>query len=656
LPYMNHDRKIELFSRSEVFSTLPIDDIKVLAQHSGELRLEQGQLLFGKGSKSRSFYIIDQGEIAISHQQEIKQEEDILARFVPGDVVGEFEFFEEESRLANGVAHDPCCLLVFPGADSELEQLLVEYAHIFAKVYHRLIAINASRLRQTHKLISEKTSWLEEIKKQMFFDKLTGVYNRAYLEDELTRNLSSLGELFSVLVMKPDNFKLINDTFGHEVGDAALQSISARIQSNLRPQDLAIRFRGNEFVVLLPHSGLEEAQAIARQFLDSLNSFDIGMAIGNQSLRQSFSIGIACYPQHENDLIELAEKAFARVFYQRELGGNGIQIAETDLDEIYEFLKSIAIFSNLKLSELQQLARYLKPVTFDSQTTIFRAKEPGDELYIIQSGNISVKLPMPDGTLQEIAEIKSGDFVGEMAIFENAPRSATCTAKEECRIYTLHKDDFLHLMKESPNTAIRIMKNMLDITSGRVNASGKFISQMVKWGEEASRRAVTDKLTGVYNRRFLESELEKIFERSKAEQQSFALIMADMDYFREVNEGYSHEIGDKYIIEVANVFKKYFRPQDIVARYGGDEFTILLPDIDREEAMAIAENVRIQVGSLDFLKKFKGPELRLSVSLGLTIYPEVTSDIKELTKSADEALYKAKKGGRNQVVLALKSE
>jgi diguanylate cyclase len=108
-------------------------------------------------------------------------------------------------------------------------------------------------------------------------------------------------------------------------------------------------------------------------------------------------------------------------------------------------------------------------------------------------------------------------------------------------------------------------------------------------------------------------------------------------------------VGDQYIVEVAKVFKNTFRKTDITSRYGGDEFTILLPDTDLETAMKVAEEVRKSVEKLDFLDSLEGPDLHLSVSLGISCYPETASTMAQLTEQADKALYAAKHGGRNRV-------
>ncbi len=651
----NSSTVVDHLKKSIIFSHLPEEDLRVLSDFSAFYGYKKGEMVFEKGSKSRHLFIIDSGEVAITSIMESssrgKSQEmgQAIARFISGEMFGEFEFFENDNRTAFALAAEETVLLTFPREGEDLDHLFDEYAHIFAKIYHRLISVNAGRQRLTHRLISEKTGWIEELKKQMFFDKLTGVYNRTYLEDELARNFAFLGEIFSLLVIKPDNFKLINDSFGHEAGDSALQAISSKLQSLLRGQDMAIRYRGNEFIVVFPSTSLDEASELADGYLREMNGFDIGLAMKRDSLFQTFSIGVAVYPEHEKAFLDLVEKAFTKVFEQREVGGNGVRVASAGGDELYNFLKNVGMLSSLKMSELHQVSQHLDLLRFNKGDVIFREKEDGNELFIIKEGATSVRIHVQDGTEKEIALLKTGEFFGEMAIFENAPRSATCIAAEECEILRMNKEDFFSLMRLSPHTAISIMKNMLNKTTDRLNASGQFVTQMVKWGEDASLRAVTDKLTGVFNRRYLESELDKRFNKASQEGTSLTLVMADMDFFREVNEGYSHEVGDQYIVEVARVFTESFRKTDIVSRYGGDEFTILLPDTDLETGMLVTEEVRKNVEKLDFLKNLEGPDLHLSVSLGLASYPVTASTLAELTEQADKALYAAKHNGRNRV-------
>jgi len=638
--------KVDLLRNTEIFSGLNEAEHKVIADLSEYQAFEKDDLVFEKGSVSRNFYIVESGEISIKTELE---DDKTIAYFIRGDIFGEFDLFEDDIRTAYAIAGNRTKLLIFPKRGLNFEPVYKKHPHIFAKIYHKLINIDAGRIRNINKMVSEKTQWMKEIKMQMLHDKLTGLYNRAYIEDELYKNYDHLGAVFSVMVVKPDNFKTINDTFGHEAGDIALSSIASKVRSVLRKSDIPVRFRGNEFVIILPNTKLREAFEQAKIFFSELSNLDLGKMIKETSLTLNFSIGISTYPLHANNCEELVGRAFAKLFEQRDNGGNGILLDTEAVDNNIEFLKSVELFSSLYLSELSRIAKHLHTVEIKAGGVICNEGDEGKELFIIKTGSTSVLIKVQDGSNKEVAELLPGNFFGEMAIFENSPRSATCIAREDSTILKLDENDFFKLMETESETSIKIMKIMLDIMSERVSNTGNFIKEMVKWGNDASRRAVTDKLTGVYNRRYLENAIIEIFENAKKQNTPFSLIMADLDFFREVNESYSHEIGDKYIVEVAKVFKKAVRKNDIVSRYGGDEFTILLPDTTLKKGAEFAEKIRLGVMELDFLKKYSGPKIMVSVSLGIACYPETCTEQKVLREQADLALYKAKESGRNRV-------
>jgi diguanylate cyclase (GGDEF)-like protein len=317
-----------------------------------------------------------------------------------------------------------------------------------------------------------------------------------------------------------------------------------------------------------------------------------------------------------------------------------------------EFLKGVNIFADLGEEEVEGLVAALHPRELASGEVLFREGDPGGEMYVVEDGSLGISVTVPDGALLEIAAFSRGDFFGEMSIFEREPRSATCTAKIPCRLLSLHERDLSLLMAASPASAAKRMWRMLAVTRRRLEDTGEFLTDMVQWGEEARRRAITDPLTGLYNRRYLEEALEEQVNKAREGGRPLSLAMIDLDRFREINEGYSQEMGDRVIVAAAEVFRASLRPTDAAARYGGDEFTFLLPDTDARTAREVLERVRRGVEALTLLEGLGGPVTRLTTSQGLACFPEHGADARTLRDAADTALYKAKELGRNRVELA----
>lgn len=165
--------------------------------------------------------------------------------------------------------------------------------------------------------------------------------------------------------------------------------------------------------------------------------------------------------------------------------------------------------------------------------------------------------------------------------------------------------------------------------------------------------AITDVLTGIANRRHVMARGEEEFTRAErtrvkgAEAPTLCCIMLDIDHFKHVNDTKGHPAGDEVLREVVCRLRKSVRPYDVVGRYGGEEFLILLPDTLFEEAMVVAERIRIDIRSEPFA--ICGEDLCISVSLGISCFHERDSSLNDLLKRADEGLYKAKHAGRDRV-------
>lgn len=160
-------------------------------------------------------------------------------------------------------------------------------------------------------------------------------------------------------------------------------------------------------------------------------------------------------------------------------------------------------------------------------------------------------------------------------------------------------------------------------------------------------QAVTDALTGLYNRRYFEEALEKEVQRAKRQKQPFSIIGIDLDYLKKINDTYGHTFGDLAIKTIADVLKSNARSVDVPARIGGEEFNVLLPGINSGGAMIAAERIRKSIESveIDTIGHITG-------SLGVATYFEHSEDVEELLELTDQAMYTSKRNGRNRVTIA----
>jgi diguanylate cyclase (GGDEF)-like protein len=173
-----------------------------------------------------------------------------------------------------------------------------------------------------------------------------------------------------------------------------------------------------------------------------------------------------------------------------------------------------------------------------------------------------------------------------------------------------------------------------------------------KLGLALLRYAMFDSLTKIYNRKALEVSATKEISRAERNQTPLSVIMLDIDHFKQVNDQYGHQHGDKVLQDFANKLKKNIRQYDILARYGGEEFIILLPATTLEQALKLAEKLRQTVYSHAPKLSRKKPAEKISASYGVSCESASSIDWERLVGKADAALYKAKESGRNQVEAA----
>jgi diguanylate cyclase (GGDEF)-like protein len=264
-----------------------------------------------------------------------------------------------------------------------------------------------------------------------------------------------------------------------------------------------------------------------------------------------------------------------------------------------------------------------------------------DHVFIVLSGCLTVHVGSPEQPA--LATMETGACVGEMSIIEDRDPSAWVVARENSHLLEIHQS----LLWEMVNASHELAKNLLVVLSERVRSHNRVIADSYGELRKAEQSAVTDALTGLGNRHTMEDAFPREIERSVRDGRKLALIMLDLDNFKVLNDRYGHVVGDRVLAAIARTLKRQFRPDDILVRYGGDEFAVLLPNVSEGQALAIAERTREAVAS-ENLSLREDDTLNVSVSIGVAELG-LHQSLDALLGAADAAMYRAKRSGRNAV-------
>lgn len=315
--------KIDLLATVDLFSEFEEKDLEVFGEHAEFYDFDDGEDVYVAGTGDRELFVIQSGEIRIVRSDSEHNEID-LARFVAGESFGEQDFMSDQPRTSRAVSQGKSRLLIFPSRGTSLDEVMLDHPEIFARVLHRLLVLVAGRIRSMNKLVSENSSWVQELRQQVYGDKLTGLYSRGFLDDELPGMLGKWRGATGLLMIKPDNFKLINDTFGHEVGDQVLRILANRLKALIGDDDIAVRFRGNEFVAILPQADRDAIEKEAERIRLGMQESDLSPVVGDDKVPLTFSVGVTIYPDDTSDTGELVERANETVFAARDAGGSQV--------------------------------------------------------------------------------------------------------------------------------------------------------------------------------------------------------------------------------------------------------------------------------------------------------------------------------------------
>lgn len=264
-----------------------------------------------------------------------------------------------------------------------------------------------------------------------------------------------------------------------------------------------------------------------------------------------------------------------------------------------------------------------------------------DAVYIILAGRAEACLTHENCCWRVFME--PGECAGEISVIEDRKPSASVVAHSACQVLVIDAELFRTLVDRSSV----VTWNLLRILSTRVRRNDLMVVQSHAQQRIHERNALSDSLTGLYNRRWMESRLDRLVERYAQSQQALALLMVDTDHFKRFNDTHGHLAGDQLLISIARAITESIRSTDYACRYGGDEFVVVLPQADPAAALQVAESVCRAVRNQTSYAAGGYLDRPVSVSVGVaSLVPGM--DVRQLLASADAALYRAKADGRGR--------
>jgi len=274
--------------------------------------------------------------------------------------------------------------------------------------------------------------------------------------------------------------------------------------------------------------------------------------------------------------------------------------------------------------------------------TLLETDQENDRLYVILSGSLHVYLNRERS--EPVTTLGAGETVGEMSILDGGRVSAIVVAAEPCRLVAMKEELLWSMVQVSHSAAC----NLLTILTRRLRNANQIIEDQIAQFNSYREYGSIDSLSGLHNRHWFDQMLGRLLHRCHLAGKPLSLVMIDMDNFKEINDSFGHLAGDRAIHGIAQAIVGNSRPGLLAARYGGDEFVIILPEIELSRATAIADRLRQGVMNATILDHHDNALPGLTLSVGVAEAPPGTGR-DQLLAAADAALFRAKNGGRNRV-------
>lgn len=308
-----------------------------------------------------------------------------------------------------------------------------------------------------------------------------------------------------------------------------------------------------------------------------------------------------------------------------------------------ELLSGTPLFKGVRLDRVAKelgLGRFTK---LKRGEVLLTPQEPNSELYILIDGTLAVQT---DLQMQPIAVLRSGECVGELSVFEGELPSAYVVATTPSRVFRVHKEVVWRFIDGSN----RFAQNLLHVLGGRVRSGNEALTSSQERLTMQEISASLDPLTGIYNRRWLNNMFRRGIERAHIDETPVFLLMIDIDHFKNYNDAHGHLAGDQCLRAVAATLRDNLRPTDLLARFGGEEFSVLLNGTGPVGSITAAERLRKSVEKRPIKNRDGSPLPSVTISVGIAQLTRSDS-LETLLERADRGMYEAKQQGRNQVVV-----
>lgn len=300
-----------------------------------------------------------------------------------------------------------------------------------------------------------------------------------------------------------------------------------------------------------------------------------------------------------------------------------------------------ALFRDIASASIASIFNTCPVQRLNDRDVLLAPGQANRTLYLLLSGRLQVLLA--NGDIPTTITLAPGHCVGEMSVIDGQAVSAPVVALGDCELLAVDIDRLWKLVEEHPPLA----RNLLAIMAERVRSTNHALAESEARAAARQRDALTDALTGVFNRRWLEEMLPRYLQRAQVARRPFAVAMLDLDHFKHYNDTWGHAGGDAALRATAVLLRTQLRPSDQVARYGGEEFCLLLPDTGIEQAGLVAERLIAATAKQPVHAGNDQALPAVTFSLGLAALSG-NQGAEELLKSADAALYRAKQAGRNR--------